>query len=293
MSAGGGDRFAPAAPAAPEPAPAARNRLNLIEQITADAVASDYAGVVPGASGASRRQRVLVAAIALGITGFVLAIGFSAQVINAPAVADQKEALRARIAEQDARRDELVPAVAALRAEVEQARAAELARVAGGAALARQVQDYELVTGYVAVTGPGVVVTLEDAASPSSDQPELERVLDSDIQRAVNGLWQAGAEAIAVNRQRLTARSAIRSAAGAILVNYRPLRPPYLVQAIGPESMAAAFEASADAATLRGVSEQYGIGFAVEEADDLSLPAATAELPERAEVVEPEEGERP
>jgi hypothetical protein len=57
--------------------------------------------------------------------------------------------------------------------------------------------------------------------------------------------------------------------------------------------MAAAFSAGADAAALRGVSEQYGIGFAVNEADELSLPAATTALPERAEVVEPEEGELP
>lgn len=284
----------PAPAARPEPGPAARNRLNLIEQITADAVASDYAGVVPDASGMSRRERVLVAAIALGITGFVLAIGFSARVINAPAVADQKQALRARIAEQDTRRDALVPAVAALRAEVEQARRAELALVAGGAALGRQVQEYELVTGYVAVTGPGAIVTLEDAPpNPDSEQPELERVLDSDIQRAVNGLWQAGAEAIAINGQRLTARSAIRSAAGAILVNYRPLRPPYQVQAIGPQSLADTFAAGADASALKGVSEQYGIGFAVNQADELSLPAATGALPELAEVVEPEEGELP
>ena len=54
----------------------------------------------------------------------------------------------------------------------------------------------------------------------------------------MNGLWSVGAEAIAVNGQRLTAQSAIRSAAGAILVNYRPLKPPYRVEAIGPPDLA-------------------------------------------------------
>ena len=161
------------------------------------------------------------------------------------------------------------------------------------ALLARQVQDYELVTGYTAVTGPGAVVTLQDAPpDPESAQPDLERVLDTDIQRAVNGLWQAGAEAVAVNGQRLTARSAIRSAAGAILVNYRPLRPPYRVEAVGPPSLAEAFAASTDAAALRGVSEQFGIGLAIEDADNLLLPAATTALPEEAEVVDVQKGEQ-
>ena len=281
-------------PAAEAPAPAARDRLNLIELITADAVASDYAGAVPEPGPTSRRQRVLVAAIALGLAGFVLAVGVSAQLINAPAVDEQRQALRGRISEQEARQEQLAPAVAELRTQVEAARRAELELVAGGALLARQVREYELVTGYLEVTGPGAVVLLEDAApDPTSDQPELERVLDSDIQRAVNGLWKAGAEAIAVNGQRLTARSAIRSAAGAILVNYRPLRPPYRVEAIGPESMADAFAGSADAAALRGISEEFGIGFSIEQADDLRLPAATTALPEQAEVVEPGKGDGP
>jgi uncharacterized protein YlxW (UPF0749 family) len=277
-----------------ERGPSARNRLNLIEQITADAVASDYVGLAADPSRTSRQQRLLVAAIALGLTGFVLAVGVSARVINAPAVAEQKQALLDRIAEQESRQEELAPSVAALREQVEVARSAELEVVAGGAALSDQVKQYELVTGYVAVTGPGAVVTLQDAApDPESEQPELERVLDSDIQRAVNGLWQAGAEAIAINRQRLTARSAIRSAAGAILVNYRPLRPPYVVEAIGPDSLAADFAASPDAAALRGVSEEFGIGLSIDGADKLRLPAATSALPEAAEVAVPEKGESP
>ena len=54
---------------------------------------------------------------------------------------------------------------------------------------------------------------------------DLEQVLDSDVQRAVNGLWAAGAEAVSVNGSRLTARSAIRSAAGAILVAEQAVEP--------------------------------------------------------------------
>ena len=280
--------------AAPRSAPAARDRLNLIEQITADAVASDYAGSVEQSSPSTRRQRVLVAALALGLAGFVMALGLSARILNAPVVAEQRVALTERVIASEARQDELLASTAQLRAEVEAARAVELERTLGGAALAESIAAHELATGYVAVTGPGVVVTLDDApVAEGQERDDLEQVLDSDIQRAVNGLWSAGAEAIAVNGSRLTARTAIRSAADAILVNYRPLRPPYRIEAIGPDALLEQFQASQDAAELRGVSEQFGIGFATEPARDLLLPAATSALPDRAEVVDPQEGESP
>ncbi len=280
--------------AAPRSAPAARDRLNLIEQITADAVASDYAGSVEQSSPSTRRQRVLVAALALGLAGFVMALGLSARILNAPVVAEQRVALTERVIASEARQDELLASTAQLRADVEAARAVELERTLGGAALAESIAAHELATGYVAVTGPGVVVTLDDApVAEGQERDDLEQVLDSDIQRAVNGLWSAGAEAIAVNGSRLTARTAIRSAADAILVNYRPLRPPYRVEAIGPDALLEQFQASQDAAELRGVSEQFGIGFATEPARDLLLPAATSALPDSAEVVDPQEGESP
>ena len=59
------------------------------------------------------------------------------------------------------------------------------------------------------------------------------RVYDRDLQDVVNALWLAGAEAMSINGQRLTAATAIRSAGEAILVNSRPLSPPSLVHAIG------------------------------------------------------------
>lgn len=279
-------------PAAPVAAPQARDRLNLIELISADAVASDYAGVVPEPSPTPRRQRVLIAAIATGMTGFVLALGLSARILNAPVIDEQKAALQERIGTVDARQDELTAQVAQLREDARVAREQALESTLGGLALAARVSAYEVATGYAAVVGPGMVVTLSDAEVGEQGEPtELERVLDSDVQRTVNGLWAAGAEAVAVNGQRMSARSAIRSAAGAILVNYRPLSPPYRIEAIGPEQLEADFLATQDAAELRGVSEQFGIGFVTESVDEVRLPAATSTLPDQAEVLVPGEGE--
>ena len=67
--------------------------------------------------------------------------------------------------------------------------------------------------------------------------PDLARVLDTDIQLVVNGLFASGAEAVAVNGQRITVLSPIRSAGEAVLVGFRPLTPPYTVTAVGPDEL--------------------------------------------------------
>jgi uncharacterized protein YlxW (UPF0749 family) len=281
-----------APPGVDRPGPSARERLNLIEQITSAAVASDYADVSGQQPAGSRRQRVLVAAVALGLAGFVLALGISARVLNDPAVNEQRSALIDRIVAADGRNEALIEEVAAGRQELTTARQDNLRVTLEGAQLATQIQDLEVVTGYAPVEGPGAVVTLTDAPVTEGEEgTDVERVLDSDVQRAVNGLWSAGAEAIAVNGQRLTAQSAIRSAAGAILVNYRPLRPPYRVEAIGPPDLATQFAATPDAQELASVSKQFGIGLDTSSVDMISLRPATSSLPSDAEVVGQGEGE--
>ncbi len=274
--------------------PSARNRLNLIEQVTEAAVASDYAtdGVGGGQAGRHRRQRVLVAAAALALAGFVLALGVSTRIINSPVVNTQRVELIERIAAADEGHEGLAEEMAQLRLDVAQLRETTLLVTSAGPQLAESIAELELVTGYVMVEGPGAVVTLTDApVNPDAQDPELERVLDSDIQLTVNGLWAAGAEAIAINGQRLTAQTAIRSAGSAILVNYRPLKPPYRVEAIGPPDLADRFGQTPDAAELQGVSEQFGIGLETSPVDQVRLRPATAPLPTEGTVVGPEEGE--
>ena len=82
--------------------------------------------------------------------------------------------------------------------------------------------------------GRGLRLVLTDAPSDDPDvvDPSL-RVQDVDLQVVVNGLWAAGAEAIAVNGQRLTAMTAIRSAGDAVLVDLVALSSPYTVEAVG------------------------------------------------------------
>ena len=94
-------------------------------------------------------------------------------------------------------------------------------------------------SGEPSVTGPGLCYHAAGRPpTPAGDGgPDLARVLDTDIQLVVNGLFASGAEAVSVNGQRVTVLSPIRSAGEAVLVGFRPLTPPYEVSAVGPDSL--------------------------------------------------------
>jgi uncharacterized protein YlxW (UPF0749 family) len=95
------------------------------------------------------------------------------------------------------------------------------------------------------------------------------------MQRVVNGLWASGAEAVSINGERLTALSAIRAAGDAILVDNRPLVPPYTVLAVGDgEKLSTGFQNSPDGLYLHALEDNFGIRASISTEGDLRLPAA-------------------
>jgi uncharacterized protein YlxW (UPF0749 family) len=90
----------------------------------------------------------------------------------------------------------------------------------------------------------------------------------------VNGLWESGAEAIAINGNRLGPLSAIRVAGEAITVNYRSLSAPYTVEAIGdPASLQARFIDTAAGQAWLDLQSNYGLRFEPSEREEMTLPA--------------------
>jgi uncharacterized protein YlxW (UPF0749 family) len=139
------------------------------------------------------------------------------------------------------------------------------------AAEARQ-QRLATLTGFGAVTGPGVRITVDDA-------PDGTLVRDRYLRPLVNGLWEAGAEAIAVNGNRLTARSAIRNSGIAIRVNNRSLSPPYVVTAIGNKNtLQADLMQTTSGLLFRNIAEQLGFPWTMDNVDQLNLPAAPSRV---------------
>jgi uncharacterized protein YlxW (UPF0749 family) len=190
-----------------------------------------------------------------------------------------RESLVAEIRQQTKATDALAGQEGRLRGEVALIRAKALGEDGDGQALASQLSELELATGAIAARGPGLVVTLTDSPASSSSNAtgsQDGRIYDRDLQEVVNALWTAGAEQVAVNGQRLTAQTTIRSAGEAVLVDFRPISPPYVLQAIGPvDTMEPRFVDGAVARRFQTWTSLYGIGFSVERRGTLHLPAAS------------------
>lgn len=142
--------------------------------------------------------------------------------------------------------------------------------------------DLQILSGLSSVKGEGIKIEISDAAktdSLDSTDIELARVYDSDIQLLVNALWASGAESIAINNARLTSTSAIRSAGDAILVNYRPLLPPFVISAIGDKELRNRLIKHPDYIDLEFVVKTYGLGFSVSENMDIEMIATGVALP--------------
>ena len=146
-----------------------------------------------------------------------------------------------------------VAAVGTVGAEVQALRdqAAELAGAAGKAPL----------------EGPGLVVTLDDSParrSPTGDPNDLI-VHERDIQTVVNALWAAGAEAVGINGERLSATSAVRCAGNTLLLHGALHSPPYRIAAIGDaDAMAAALPGQPGIGRLEEAADAFGLGLDME-----------------------------
>ncbi|MDG4766119.1 DUF881 domain-containing protein [Solwaraspora sp. WMMD406] len=228
--------------------------------------------------GPRRGWRALVPRVAMALSmaavGFLFVLAYQKTVAEEPSRSQARSGLVAQVTQRQSETDELQRRADELRDAVARERDAALS-----GSQAAGLRDLEAAAGLARVRGDGVIVRLTDA--PESVDPvtgvganDLGRVLDRDLQDVANALWSAGAEAVSINGQRLTATSTIRAAGNAILVDFRPVTGPYEVSAIGPGRLDEDFADSQAAALLRLVSDEHGLSFEVRSADDLMLPAA-------------------
>ena len=254
--------------------------MGLLDYVASTALDADYAVVAerraaeagdedtPGHGPRGRRVGTVVVLLAFALLLSVAALQ------TARSESTQEAGRRSLVDQVDERRDRLDVArsrVTELRREVATLQRTQLAGSEQGRALSERLSRLGADVGARPVTGPGMVVTVDDAPGARSDR---QRVLDGDLQRLVNGLWQAGAEAISVNGQRLTQLSAIRTAGEAIHVNFKPLRRPYTVEAIGnPDQLPARFIETRGGAWWLNLRSVYNVRFEMNSREELTLPA--------------------
>jgi uncharacterized protein YlxW (UPF0749 family) len=223
------------------------------------------------------RASVALAA-ALAVLAFLLVASRDATREAERAQAPRKAELIELIEDRQAQVDDLDEAVRELRGDVASAerRAARLLQL--DTAQAGRLSALADQAGTTSLEGAGLEVRLSDSdqepASP--DDAGAYRIHDSDLQLVVNALFAAGAEAVAINDSRMVATTPIRAAGDTIVVNFRPLNPPYRVVAIGADR--AEFDDSPVAVRFRRWTRLFGLGFSVRQADDVTVPAYTGRV---------------
>jgi uncharacterized protein YlxW (UPF0749 family) len=130
--------------------------------------------------------------------------------------------------------------------------------------------------GLVAAEGPGMVVTLDDSSDRQSPSGNLNDLVihSQDVQAVANGLWAAGAEALAVNGQRVVPTSAILCVGNTLLINGTVHSPPFRFTAIGA-GLHTAFMGDPLVARFAEDADRFKLGFKVEDKDRLMVPAYT------------------
>lgn len=247
--------------------------MDLLQQVMAQTVDPDYALVArrrdPAGSRTTWRPAAAAVVIALGL---LVAAAAVQRARSAPALEQDRQVLVEQVQQLRSSLAETQAITAAVRADVESLQGASVGAERGDV-LSSELADERALSGTVAVSGPGLRITVDDA--PTAADRVQGQVLDTDLQVLANGLWQAGAEAIAINGQRLGPLSPIRGAGEAITVNYRSLSPPYTVEVIGdPATLQARFIDTAAGQTWLDLQTNFGLVFRPSEREELTLPAA-------------------
>ncbi len=139
-----------------------------------------------------------------------------------------------------------------------------------------QLEQARIAAGLIPLIGTGIVLQLEDSQKPVPQDGSTSDYLvgSRDIRTVVDELWSAGAEAIAVNGERITPATAIIDIGSSLLINSAYLAPPYQITALGPRDLYERLSQSPGFTDfVRSRAEAYGIRLSFAEPDSVDMPA--------------------
>lgn len=233
----------------------------LLEQIADTALDDDYYVVRSGTGSQHREFNTVLTGFVLALFALLVAVAAMQTRSDRPATERERATL---IEDVDARKTSL-----ARREETAERLRSQVAT------LQSQVDGFDpayeelrLRASDLGATGPGLTVQV----SPSALGGPEGQITERDLRVLVNGLWYAGAEAVAVNGNRIGSLSAIRSAEGVIKVNYRGVEPPYVIEAIGDDkALAERFEENPAGRYWAERQDNAGVRFDVARSSELRV----------------------
>src|SRR5438132_8075302 len=183
----------------------------------------------------ARAQRLIVVSLIAVALGFLLVVQLRSQAAVARTLAAQDDtSLALLINDLNRANNQLIQQGAALTQQEAQLRQALAAGGADDQAIQKELVTLREVSGEVAVHGPGLQIRIQGT------------VMDFELQDALNNLRNAGAEAIALNGQRIISSTPVQSRGNSLLINGHAVSSPLSLLVIGdPEQHAPAPDVSA------------------------------------------------
>lgn len=252
-----------------------------IDEGYAEAAARREAEGKPASSGAlpARSPAMMAGLLVIGLLFTTAAMNVQR---DAGVVSAEKTSLLEQVEQASDRSTALEDEVSVLEDDILEIETRTGKNLAQGEELRQSMSEAQAVVGTAPVTGPGIVVTVnnpEPGGEFDDCDPSLQVVLDYDLQQVLNGLWAVGAEAVSINDERVTPLTAMRSVNDVILVNIRPIAPPYVISAIGdPQRLAGEFLDGPGGKYLQQIFQTCGIQFTIENRESLRLPRGAVSL---------------
>ena len=219
-------------------------------------------------------QLTLGAAL-LGL-GFLVAAQLAAQGPRVRYTSQERTPLVETATELQAQQEQLKASILDLRDRIQATEQAGQGSAAVVRELNEQLQAARIAAGLIPLKGSGIVLQLEDSLEPvAPDANESDYLVGArDVRTLVEELWEAGAEAISINGERITPSSAIIDIGPSILVNSSYLAAPYQITALGPEDLYPRLAASPGFVDfVRARAQSYGIRVSFAEPGSVEVPA--------------------
>ena len=213
--------------------------------------------------------------VALLALGFLIAAQLAAEGPRVRYTTQERSPLVETVTDLQAQQDALKVRIVDLRTQIQDL------ETRGGASqeLVRELNDQlgqaRIAAGLIPMEGTGLVLQLRDSSFsiPPDDNAADYLVTARDLRTVVDELWLAGAEAIAINTERITTTSAVVDIGGSILVNSAYLAPPYQISAIGPVDLFEQLSASAGFGDFIEIRRgRFGIEVEFAELDEVQIP---------------------
>jgi uncharacterized protein YlxW (UPF0749 family) len=214
--------------------------------------------------------------VALLGLGFLVAAQLAAEGPRVRYTTQERSPLVETANELQADQEVLKTSILDLRARIQAAEGAGEGSAALVSDLNDQLQAARIAAGLIPLTGSGIVLQLEDSLQPADPEGNSSDLLVGarDLRTIVEELWAAGAEAIAVNGERMTPTTAVIDIGPSILINSAYLAGPFQVAAIGPDDLYARLSASPGFVDfIRARAEAWGLRVSIAEPESVDMPA--------------------